>query len=228
MLKKLAFTMAVLTSFSVSAQTIERPVVKVGNECHYDVFDNLQKDEQGNIQKIAERHGVVTSVEGNRITIKWTQKILVPRDTEDLEDRIWIYDRDLNVVERNGRKFDPPYPTRFYPLAPGMEKKEAKTNYPSRRGGGEISAQLDGKASNWEKLVVPAGSFDVIRIIWDGWYNVPSPPGRRLSNGQLYQEVALSPATWCQIYGVFKNQRGRGKENLRWSDHTYKLTGFKK
>ena len=170
MLKKLAFTIAVLTSFSVSAQTIERPVVKVGNECHYDVFDNLQKDEQGNIEKIAERHGVVTSVEGNRITINWTQKILVSRDTEDLESGgVWIYDRNLNVVERNGRKFDPAYPTRFYPLAPGMEKKEAKTNYPRRQGSGEISAQLDGKASNWEKLVVPAGSFDVIRITWDGW-----------------------------------------------------------
>jgi len=51
MFGKLAFAFSVLTSFATATQTIERPSVKVGDEFRYDVFDNLPKDGQGNIEK---------------------------------------------------------------------------------------------------------------------------------------------------------------------------------
>lgn len=218
-----AFIVGVLAALPTFAQTIERPAVKVGDECHFDVFDNLRKDDRGEVEKIAERHGVVTSVEGDRIVINWTQKLLVSRDTEDLEEGMWVYYRDLNVVERNGRKYDPAYPSRFYPVTPGAEKKDAKTSFPRMDGDGQTTTKLDGKASNWQNIVVPAGKFDVVTLTWDGYYNTRRTAGESWSGG-VYQEIALSPATWCPVKGVFRTYRARGGV---WSDRTYKLTGSK-
>lgn len=222
MFRTFTIAITVLTSISASAQTIERPSVKVGDECRYDIFDNLRKNAQGNLEKIAESRRVVTAVEGDRITTNLTHTILVSRDTEDLEDGTTIYDRDLNVVEINGRQFEPAFPSRFYPLTPGAEKKDAKTSFPRQRRDGNIDMKVDGKASNWQKLVVPAGSFDVITITWDGWYNTSS--GSYRWSGKSYWEVTLSPTTWCQVSGVSKQYRGNGGI---WSDRTFKLTGFK-
>ena len=222
MFRTFAMAVAALISMTASAQIIERPSVKVGDECRYDVFDNLRKDDQGNLEKIAETRRVVTAVEGDRITTSVTQTILVSRDTEDLEDGTTVYDRDLNVVEINGRKFEPAFPSRFYPLAPGAEKKDTKTKYQRLQRDGDSDLKVDGKASNWQKVVVPAGSFDVITITWDGFYNTSR--GMQRWSGKTYWELTLSPTTWCQVSGVTKQyQRGGGI----WSDRTSKLTGLK-
>jgi hypothetical protein len=222
MFRKLALAITVLTSFSASAQTIERPSVKVNDECHYDIFDNLRKDAQGNIEKIAETSIVVTSVENDRINATSTQKILVSRDTEDLEAGALVYDRDLNMLERNGRKFEPALPTTFYPLVPGAEKKDVKTHFQRQTRDGETDFKVDGRASNWGKLVVPAGSFDAITITWEGWYSTYNI--RYRWTGKAYREVSLSPITWCPVSDVIKNYRSDGGI---WTDRTYKLTGFK-
>lgn len=222
MLRTFTIAIAVLISISVSAQTIERPSVKVGDECRYDIFDNLRKDAQGNPEKIAESRRVVTAVEGDRITTNLTRTILVSRDTEDLEDGTTIYDRDLNVVEINGRKFEPASPGRFYPLTPGAEKKDAKTSFQRQRHDGNTDMKVDGTASNWQKLVTPAGSFDVITITWNGWYNTSR--GSNRWSGKTYYEMTLSPTTWCQVNSVSKQYQSNGGI---WSDRTFKLTGFK-
>lgn len=171
---------------------------------------------------IAESRRVVTAVESDQITTNLTRTILVSRDTEDLEDETTVYDRDLNVVEINGRKFEPASPNRFYPLTPGAEKKDAKTTFQRRQRDGNTDMKVDGKASTWQKLLVPAGSFDVITITWDGWYNTSR--GSNRWSGKSYWEVTLSPTTWCQVSSVSKQYQGNGSI---WSDRTFKLTGFK-
>lgn len=222
MFKIYAIAIIVLTSIPASAQTIERPSVKVGDECRYDIFDNLTKDAQGNPEKIAESRRVVTAVEGGRITSNLTRTILVSRDTDDLGDETTIYDSDLNAVEINGRKYEPASPSRFYPLTPGAEKKDAKTSFQRQRLDGNTDMKVNGKASNWQKIVVPAGSFDVITITWEGWYNTSS--GNNRWSGKTYSEMTLSPTTWCQVNSVSRQYRGNGGI---WSDRTFKLTGFK-
>ena len=159
---------------------------------------------------------------GDRVTTNVTRTILASRDTEDLEDGTEIYDRDLNLVEKNGRTFDPASPSRFYPLTPGAEKKGAITKFQRQQRDGDTDLKVDGIASNWQKVVVPAGSFDVITITWDGWYNTFR--GLNRWSGKSYWEVTLSPTTWCQVSGVSKQYRGDGRI---WSDRTFKLAGLK-
>ena len=213
---------AILASLSASAQTIDRPSVKVGDECQHDVFDNLRKDSTDNPEKVAERLMVVTAVEGSRIVTNVTQKLLVSRDTDDLEAGSLVYDQDFNVVEKNGRKFEPAYPDRFYPLTPGAERKDVKVRYERLSGKGVTDTKLDGKASNWQKFVVPAGSFDAITITWDGWYD--DSLGAAHYSGRSYHEVALSPATWCLVTSTSKVYHRKGGIT---ADRTYKLTSFK-
>jgi hypothetical protein len=222
MFRTITIAIAVLTSMTAFAQTIERPSVKIGDECRYDVFDNLRKDDQGNPEKIAETRRVVTAVEGDRVTTNVTRTVLVSRDTEDLGDGTEVLNLDLNLVERNGRKYDPAYPSRLYPLTPGAEKKDAITKFQRQQGDGDTDLKVDGKASNWQKVVVPAGSFDVITITWSGWYNTTR--GSNRWSGKSYWEVTLSPTSWCQVSGVYKQYRGNGGI---WSDRTFKLTGLK-
>ena len=214
---KLAFAILSLVPLASSAQTIERPTPKVGDECSYDVLDNQRGKE-----KVAERRGVVTAVNAERITISWTQKILVSRDTEDLEDGTWIYDKNLNVIQRNSRKFNPAYPSRVYPLTPGVEKKDARSNYPRLTGDGDVSVSVDGKAGNWEKVTVPAGTFDGLKITWKGDYTTTS--GLKRWGGLIEHEVVLSPATWCSVAGSSRSTRGSGGN---WNDRSFVLTSSK-
>lgn len=217
---KIGLVIFALTPFAASAQSIERPSPKVGDECHYDVLDNLNAKE-----KIAERHAVVTGVDADQITMKWTQTILVARDTEDLEAGTWIYDRDLNVIQINSRKFDSPYPARFYPLSPGAEIKNVTSKYPRATNDGNGTTSLDGKVGTWEKLAVPAGTFDVLRINWTGNYYATTPPPRGSFSGSVEQEISLSPTTWCQVSGSVKTGRPRG--GGIWNHRTNILTSFK-
>ena len=208
----------VFIPFAVSAQTIEQPSPKVGDECHYDVLDNLNAKE-----KIAERHAVVSVVDADHVTITWTQEILISRDTEDLEAGTWVYDRSMNVVQRNSRKFDPAYPARFYPLSPGAEKKNVTSKSRRLTNDGDVTTTLDGKVGTLEKLTVPAGTFDILKISWNGNYVARTDVGRTW-NGSVESEVVLSPATWCQVSGRFSNTRARGGN---FDDRSQVLTKFK-
>ena len=207
---------------AVAAQTIERPTVNVGDECSFAVFDNLRTDGSGQPEKIAERRGVVTAVAENRVTYAWTQTILVSRDTEDLEDGTWVYDGDLNVAERNGRTFDPPYPARFFPIAPGTKWPGRKTNFQRQQRDGESTATLDGSVSDWGQITVPAGTFPALTVTWEGGYSTSQ--GLRRWGGRLFQQLAYSPRTACLVLGIYRQFGGKGQTV---SDRTYKLTSHK-
>lgn len=205
------------------AQSIERPAVKVGDECAHDVFDNLSKDASGGPEKIAERRGVVTAVDGDRITMQWTQKILVTRDTEDLEDGTWLYDKDLNVVDRNGRKYEPPFPGRVIPLAPGATVKGAKSTYQRIQRDGTNTVDLDAKVTGPETVTVPAGKFDALTVTWEGWYTVNRTQGAR-ATGRLFQQLAFAANTHCLVSGTYRTYRTNGGI---FSDRTVRLTSMK-
>ena len=223
--RKFALILGALAAIPAFAQTIERPAVKVGDECHYNVFDNMRKDGKGEPEKVAERHAVVTAVEPDRIVVNFTQTILVPRDTEDIEAGEYVYDRDLNQLQINARKFEPAYPYRYYPLTPGAEKK-AKSEFPRLQGDGTTTVNLTGKASGWENIAVPAGKFDTITLVWEGG-NINRITRGRTGTGSApaYETITLSPATWCTVKGIKKNYK-MGGQGI-WSDRTSLLMSFK-
>lgn len=173
------------------AQSIERPSPRPGDECSYDILDNLRSKE-----KIAERRIVVTSVAPGRITTRVTQRVLVTRDTGDLTDGEVTYDDDLNVIERDGIKLAQPYPRRIYPLQPGLRQVDREVEYPAQAGTSRTES-LDARAGTWETRSVPAGRFEVLPLQWKGWYHGRSPLWRW--SGRIQRDIAFSPASWCEI-----------------------------
>lgn len=199
------------------AQSIERPSPRPGDECSYDILDNLRSKE-----KIAEKRMVVTSVAPGNITMRVTHRVLVTRDTGDLTDGQVAYDNNLNVAERDGIKFARPYPRRIYPLQPGLRLANQEVEYPVQAGNSRTES-LDATAGSWETRTVPAGRFEVLTLQWKGWYNGRSPVWRW--SGRMQRDIALSPATWCEISST---EQIYNPNTSPWTHRDFVLTGFKR
>lgn len=199
------------------AQSIERPSPRPGDECRYDILDNLRSKE-----KIAERRIVVTSVAPGRITTRVTHRVLVTRDTGDLADGQVVYDDDLNVIERDGIKFAQPYPRRIYPLQPGLRPVGQEIELPGQAGTSKTES-LDARVGAWEARAVPAGSFEVLTVQWKGWYNGRSPLWRW--SGRMQREIAFSPATWCEVSST---EQIYNPNSSPFTHRDFVLTGFKR
>lgn len=198
------------------AQSLERPAPRPGDECSYDILDNLRSQE-----KIAERRMVVTSVAPGRITMRVTHRVLVTRDTGDLTDAQVVYDDDLNVIERDGIKFAQPYPRRIYPLQPGLRRADQEIELPGQTGTSSTES-LDARAGAWETRAVPAGRFPVLTLQWKGWYNGRSPLWRW--SGRIQRDIAFSPASWCEISSTEQVYKPNASP---WTHRDFVLTGFK-
>lgn len=199
------------------AQSIERPSPLSGDECSYDILDNLRSKE-----KIAERRIVVTSVAPGRITTRVTHRVIVTRDTKDLTDGQVVYDDDLNVIERDGIKFAQPYPRRIYPLQPGLHQIDREVEYPAQAGTSRTES-LDAKAGTWETRTVPAGCFQVLTLQWKGWYNGRSPLWRW--SGRIQRDIAFSLASWCEISSTEQIYTPNSSPFVH---RDFVLTGFKR
>ncbi|KAB2968563.1 MAG: hypothetical protein F9K15_08945 [Zoogloea sp.] len=198
------------------AQSIERPSPRPGDECSYDILDNLRSKE-----KIAERRIVVTSVAPGRITTRVTHRVLVTRDTGDLTDGQVVYDDDLNVIERDGIKFAQPYPRRIYPLQPGLRRVGQEIKLTGQTGTSRTES-LDVRVGAWETRAVPAGSFDVLTVQWKGWYNGRSPLYRW--SGRMQRDITFSPLTWCEISST---EQVYAPNSSPWTHRDLVLTGLK-
>jgi len=198
------------------AQSIERPLPRPGDECRYDILDNLRSKE-----KIAERRIVVTSVAPGRFTTRVTHRILVTRDTADLTDGEVVYDDDLNVIERGDMKLAQPYPRRIYPLVPGLRQVDREVEYPARAGTSRTES-LDARAGTWEARTVQAGSFPVLTLHWKGWYNGRSPLWHW--SGRIQRDIAFSPATWCEVSSTEQIYNPNSSPFIH---RDFVLTGFK-
>lgn len=197
------------------AQRIERPTPRPGDECRYDVIDNLHGSE-----KIAERRMVVTSVASGRISISVTHRLLVTRDTGDLTDRTLVMDEDLNVIEQDGVRFAQPYPRRMYPLEPGLNRDGFEIEFPGKTGTSRTES-LDARVGAWQTRTVPAGRFEVLSLRWKGWYNGRSPLYRW--SGRMQRDIAFSPASWCEVSST---EQIYAPNSNPWSHRDFVLTGF--
>ena len=72
-----------------------------------------------------------------------------------------VWDRDWNKLRRGDTEFSPYYPVLKFPLEPGRSWSGVAQWY---SGSGTLRHQISAQAGGWERIVVPAGSFDAIRI----------------------------------------------------------------
>ena len=136
-----------------STQPVDVPAVAVGDSWTYRVHDAYT-----GIERRTERYRVERVGGGN---------ITVARDANGVAD-VQVYDGQWNWLKRpatNLRSFDysPAYQAFAFPLAPGKTWQEHLTAT-DPTDGRRFPVRVEGKAMGWERVKVPAGEFDALKI----------------------------------------------------------------
>jgi hypothetical protein len=138
-----------------SKATATVPIVTSGDTWTYRVRDGFTGLERG---------GQIF-----RVTETGRDRINVTVSFEGGLDEVHVYDHDWNWVRRPGTNlpfqftYDPPYQAFVFPLDPGKTWRERLTATDARNGH-RFPVWVDGAVLGWEKIKVPAGEFDAVRI----------------------------------------------------------------
>jgi len=130
------------------------PVVAVGDNWSYRVTDGFTGLVRG-----TQRHGV-KEVGSDRIVMAVTR--------EDGKDESWVYDRGWNWLRHPAhglQSFDytSPYPAFAFPLAPGGTWFGRSTATDPETGM-RFPLTVRGTVLGWERIRVPAGEFDALKV----------------------------------------------------------------
>jgi hypothetical protein len=133
--------------------SVPSPSIAAGDSWTYrvrDGFTGLPRDDQ--------RHQV-TRVGGDRIEVA---------GTVERGDGSQVYDRDWNWLRRPATdlqtfEYSPAYQAFSFPLTPGKRwTSEATATDP--RDGRRFPVRIEGRVLGWERVRVPAGEFDALKI----------------------------------------------------------------
>ena len=141
---------------------VEAPEVKIGDTWTFDHIDGWKKERD---------YTSVTTVvsledNGSRTeTITRTDNGIVATNTRT---------KDLNQMIRDtpsGKFIATPYiPTFSFPLEAGKTWEQEVANTRSRDLSRKVIWQAQGKVIGWEKVTVPAGTFDALKVVIKGYY----------------------------------------------------------
>jgi hypothetical protein len=139
-----------------STQAAAVPAVTVGESWTYSVRDGFTALDRG-----TERYRVQQVSAGN-ITVARE------RSGSEVED-VQVYDSQWNWLKRpatNLQSFDysPAYQAFDFPLAPGKQW-DARLFATDPRDGRRFPVRVEGKVIGWERIKVPAGEFDALKIV---------------------------------------------------------------
>ena len=137
---------------------VGRPDIRVGDRWKYRITDTYTKlTEFASIE--------VTSVGEGRIQTRGSRSTLDAPSSATAGSLVEIWDRDWNQIRSGDIEFTPFYPALKFPLEPGTQWSGVVQWH---GGSGTLRHQLTAQAAAWERVVVPAGSFDAIRIVVRG------------------------------------------------------------
>ena len=138
-----------------STSSAETPVVAVGNAWTYRVRDGYTGLDRG-----TQRYRV-TAVAGDRVN-------LVVESEQGGQDEMQVYDRQWNWLRRAATNlqtftYEPAYQAFAFPLVPGKTWRQ-RLIATDPRDGRRFPVRIDGTVEGWERVKVPAGEFEAIRV----------------------------------------------------------------
>ena len=149
------------TPIFTAGHPIEKPDVAIGNQWRYQVTDLFTGIKQNVVIE-------VQSVTENRI---YTQVAPVNAlsGSSIQGGALQVWDRHWNLLRDGDMQYSSPYPEMQFPLTNG-KKWDSEVKYPFQ--GGDWRQQNSGRIASWEKLTVPAGTFDVVKIEIRGYWSL--------------------------------------------------------
>jgi len=145
---------------------VPAPEIRVGDSWTYSVRDGFTGLGRGS------QHYRVTGADGAQIVVAVSR--------EGTEDEIRVYDRQWSWLKHPATNlqsfnYSPPYPVFDFPLAPGKRWKMRLTAT-DPVDGRRFPLTIDGTVLGWERVKVPAGEFDALKVrrtvFFDYWESV--------------------------------------------------------
>jgi len=154
---------------SAPPASVEAPSIKVGDMWTFDKTDGLKNVKDSTFV------AVVTAVTDSEIRTDRTRT-----DNGAVTKVTRNKNFNLMVMETaNGKAIeDPFYPSFAFPLEIGKTWSGEVTRTRTYESDRKVVAKLTGKVLAWEKITVPAGTFDAMKIEVKGFYNGQNLRGR--------------------------------------------------
>lgn len=133
--------------------SVPAPEIRVGDSWTYRVQDGFTRIPRGD-----QRYEVI-AVAADRVEVA---------GTVERGDGNQVYDRQWNWVKRPATnlqtfEYSPPYQAFAFPLAPG-KRWRAQVTATDPADGRRFPVWIDGTVLGWERVRVPAGEFDALKI----------------------------------------------------------------
>jgi hypothetical protein len=164
-------------SFTVGGN-VGRPDIRAGDRWSYRVTDKFTSL----VQSVSFE---VTSVTENRIHAR----ILQP--SHEAAGLTGVWDRDWNPLVQGQIEYKPFYPTLQFPLEPGKRWRGVGQWYD---GSGVLKHDVTSQVTGWERVTVPAGTFDAVRIVVRGGISETESINYYAQNGSISSVIWYAPA----------------------------------
>lgn len=133
---------------------VPAPEIRVGDEWTYSVRDGFTGLDRG-----SQRY---------RVTEAGSDRIVIAVSREGAGDEIHVYDRQWNWLRRPATNlqafaYSPAYQAFAFPLAAGRTWK-ARLTATDPADGRRFPLTIDGAVLGWERVKVPAGEFDALKV----------------------------------------------------------------
>jgi hypothetical protein len=193
--------------------SVEAPSIKVGDSWTFDKTDGLKN------VKDSTSVTVVTAVTDSDIRADQTRT-----DSGAVTKVTRNKNFNLMVMEMaNGKAIeDPFYPSFAFPLEIGKTWSGEVTRTRTYESDRKVVAKLTGKVLAWEKITVPAGTFDAMRIEVKGFYNGQNLRGRW--SGQTTDTIWYAPAAKAAVKWLFEDV---GATSTYKNTELYELVSYK-
>lgn len=168
------------TGLAMAEPIAPAPSVSVGDSWTYQYTD-VWKHLPGNVNRLE-----VTAVDATGIAVD------IKRAATGAVISHQRFSNEMNPVDRGKMHFSPYYPRYAFPLVPGKAWTVDATGENSAAGK-RWRYQFKGKALGREKVTVPAGEFDTIKIEVIGYYQGEEAGGRG-GSGQSKEVIWFAPS----------------------------------
>jgi len=168
-----------------AAGRIERPDIRVGERWTYQVTDGFTNLKSTVVME-------VTTVTDNQIHTRRARTALAAVMPTAAAGAVDVFNRDWNLLREDETEYAPHYPSFQFPLEIG---RSWSGTVQFSRSDGPVVQRLTAEVAGWERVAVPAGSFDAVKINLRGSYRLHNDMSHRLaSTGDLSAVVWYAPA----------------------------------
>ena len=172
--------------FAQSDRRVERPEIRVGDAWKYRVTDRYT----------GLAHAVwveVTSVTPDRIHTRSTRSSLGAGPAASESGSLDVWDRDWNPIAQGTIEYKPPYPTLQFPLEPGKQWR-GRAQWRVTNGSGIMQHDVTARVAGWERVAVPAGTFEAMRVTRRGDFVESQTLNYYSAMGNISDEIWYAPA----------------------------------